>query len=121
MAKTKAKPHKTSKVDKEHALSVSNGERSATSQTVREKPARLMTIQVRDVDTFESIACGFRASCIRAEVNGEELGSVDSGGGFGGPWIHVTWGAKRIAIHAVDLLRAFVAEVAPADLKHFDE
>lgn len=95
--------------------------RSVTAHDVKAKATRPLAVPVRDIDTLENIACGFRVGVVDANVGGKDLGGVTSGGGFGSPWILVTWRGKQIAIHGVELLRAHVAEVAPEDLKYFDE
>ncbi len=102
-------------------VKIESGRRSVTTKDVIAKKTRKLAVPVRDIDTLENIACGFRVGLVDANVGGEDVGSVTSGGGFGSPWILVSWRDKQIAIHAVELLRAHVAEVAPEDLKHFDE
>lgn len=95
--------------------------RSVTTKDVKAKKTRKLSIPVRDIDDLENIACGFRLGLVDAEIEGKAVGSVTSGGGMGSPWILVRWRGKTVAIHAVELLREHVAQVAPEDLKYFDE
>jgi hypothetical protein len=106
---------------KQTKVKAAQGERSVTVGDVYKKKTRPLSIPVRDVDTMESIVCGFRMGLIDAEVDGKRIGGVTSGSGLGSPWIHVEWKGKEIVVNAVELLRAHVAEVAPEDLPGFDK
>lgn len=107
---------------KQTKVKASSGERTVTTKDVLAKPTIPLTVPARDVDTMESIVCGFRMSVVSAtDGDGKEIGGVDSGGGLGSPWIHVHWKGKWCVINAKDLLREHVARVAPEDLRMFDK
>lgn len=99
----------------------SSGEKTWTSEDLKAREALPFTVPARDASIEESIVCGFRASIIEANVGKEKLGGVDAGAGFGNPWIMIEWKGKYRVVHAQELLRAFVAEVAPEDLALFDK
>ncbi len=107
---------------KQTKVKAESGQRSVTIKDVLAKPTTPVTVPIRDVDTMESIVCGFRMGIVDAtDGDGKDIGGVDSGGGLGSPWITLRWKGKYAVIDARDLLRVHVERVAPEDLKYFDK
>lgn len=74
-------------------------------------------VVARELDTGQSIACGFRTEFFEAFNGEEKVGAALSTGGFGGDWIILEWRDRSIGIRASELLKAWIARDFPDDLE----
>jgi hypothetical protein len=88
--------------------------RSITSQHVLAKPKLEMTVPFREVDGSESLVLGFRSAFVTVETE-TGMDGLFSGAGLGSPWLAFEWKGKKGAVHAGELLAAWVKTFSPAD------
>lgn len=99
-------------------VAASYGDRRVTRKTVEEKPLLDYGPLVREIDTLESIALGLRAQMFAvSDDDGTEVGSADSGGGFGSYFMTVRWRDRLVCVSAVDVLHELIRRYYPDDIE----
>jgi hypothetical protein len=89
-------------------VSASEGNRRVTQADVYAKEPAPLQVPVREIDTLESIALGFRVEMFSLE--GEDFrAAVATGSGFGNTSIQLEWNGRKAVISGVELLAAWAA------------
>lgn len=93
------------------------GDRHVTLADVEAKPLLDYGPLVREVDTLESIVLGLRAQMFSiTDDDGNEIGTADSGGGFGSYFMTVKWRDQTVCVSAVDVLHELIRRHYPDDV-----
>ena len=101
-------------------VTASSGGRKVTEKTVRDKKPKAWKVPVREIDTMESIATGFRVGMIEIEDDRVKA-SIETGSGVGSEYITLTVNDRKFVIRGSELLRRAVLEVDPEAAEHFPD
>ncbi len=110
---------------KKRAAVAVSGDGTSKTYTVRDaiaKEPQMIEVPFRELNDCEKIVTGFRAGFFDVtEDDGTRIGGASGGAGFGSEWVHLEWRGRTMSLRTTELLRAWVARIAPEDLHLFPE
>ena len=94
-----------------------HGDRSVTHLDVYQKESKPLEIPMREIDTLESIALGFRQDMFELKDQDGNGGEMSTSAGFGGEAIIMRWKdgkeERRAVVRGSELLIAWVETFDP--------
>jgi hypothetical protein len=103
--------------DKKMNVTASSEGREVSTEGVWKKPSETLEIKIRNIDSPEGIALGFRQEMFALTDKKGNGGRVSTSAGLGGEAIILTWKDKheerRAVIRGSELLLAWVATFQP--------
>lgn len=89
--------------------------------TVIQKEGTELSVPLREIDTTEAIATGFRQEMLNMKTDDGYGGSVAVGAGLGTDFITLEWNGRYAVVRGSEILKAWVKTFAPEEAAKFPE